>query len=314
MTKAGIGLRLWQALTENLWLKVIALVFSLGFYAFIHSAENAQRTVPVKLVAEKPPDTVNRRLMTDIPPTVDVTLVGPFQQLEQIEPDDLSISLNLQGGEDIPELKLLPEMVNGLPPRVRATRVQPSKLRIRFEAVVSRELAVQVPRTGEPAEGMEVAGKPLVEPHHVVATGGESAVSTLQSAPAEAFDVTGLSDGKHKRRLTLMDAPEGVSWDIDSVDVTIEVRRRLATREFSDIPVEVVGVVTARTRPAAVDIKIQGPPELVEALREVAIVPRVEPRKAGVDLSQPGSADLAVIVDIPSVHVTVTPPTVFVKW
>jgi hypothetical protein len=64
----------------------------------------------------------------------------------------------------------------------------------------------------------------------------------------------------------------------------------------------------------AVNVKVEGLPERVEALSEDAIVPRVDPKAAGFDLSQPGSANVDVIVDIPHVALTITPAQIFVSW
>jgi YbbR domain-containing protein len=307
--------RSWTSLiTDNFALKLISLLCALGFYAFIHSAQNAQRTVAVKLVVEKPDESVTRRLMSDIPASVDVAIVGPLQQIEQLRPESLAITLNLQAAQSIPELKLLPEMVNGLPPRVRAERVQPSRLKIRFEEIVTREIRVQVARTGEPAEDMEVTGKISIEPNIIAATGIESAVSTLQYARAETFDVSGLSEGRVKRRLKLDDPPENVMWSQDSVAASVQVSRKMTSKEFSGLDIELIGMGGLKVRPTTVTVKIEGPPDKVEAIRKASIVPKVDPRKAGADLSQPGSADVPVIVDIPNVTITVIPPTVFVKW
>ena len=161
---------------------------------------------------------------------------------------------------------------------------------------------------------MEVIGKTIVEPATLVATGIDSAVSVIQFAHTEAFDVSGLSEGQHQRRLRLDDPPENVSWGEASVQATLEIARKLARREFAGLKVEVVGLVNAKLRPAAVTVKVEGLPEHVEALSEDAIVPRVDPKAAGHDIGQPGSANLEVILDIPHVVLTITPAEVFVSW
>ena len=64
---------------------------------------------------------------------------------------------------------LTEDMINDLPPRVRVTKFSPPRLEIKFEDIVSREIKVQVSRTGEPAKGYAVSGL-IVEPE-MVATG-----------------------------------------------------------------------------------------------------------------------------------------------
>jgi len=222
--------------------------------------------------------------------------------------------LNLEAAKSIDDLQLLPEMINGVPPRLSVDRVSPQHLQIRFEEIVTKPIRVRVDRKGEPDTGFELVGKILIEPSTVDATGIDSEVSSIQFARADAFDITGLNKGKHTLTLKLDDPPDAVTWSQNSVDATVEIARKMATREFSNISVEVVGLAGAQSRPREVTITVAGPPAVVEALRENGIVPRVEPRKSGENLSEPGSAEMPVIVDIPNVTVTVVPAKVIVKW
>lgn len=301
---------------KNFWLKLISLCFSLGFYAFIHSAQNAQRVIRVKLVIEKPPENLPRKLMTDIPPTVDVTVVGPRQALEGIRGEDHSITLNLEAAKDIPELQLIADMVApDMPPRVRIDRISPSRLAIDFEDIVTRMVKVQVARTGEPAPNMEERGSPVLDPVEVEATGIESVVSTIQFARAEPFDVSGLMAGKHTRRLRLDPPPEGVTYDQNSVSATVEIARKLKEAKFENIKVEVLGVPAATVSPSTVKILIKGPQDLIDQVSATDIVPRVEPLGGDFDPNTPGQAELPVFLELPpGLELTIVPSKVTVKW
>ncbi len=312
----GISKFLKDAFLKNFWLKAISLCFALGFYAFIHSAQNAQRVIRVKLVIEKPPENKPVKLMTDIPPTVDVTVAGPRQALEGLRGEDYSITLNLEAAQDIAELKLLPEMVSpDLPPRVRVDRVYPSRLEIKFEAIVSHMIDVQVPRTGEPAANMEERGSPTLDPTKVKATGIESVVSTIQFARAEPFDVSGLVAGKHTRRLRLDPPPDGVIYDEQSISATVQIGRKLKDAKFENIKVEVLGLPQAILKPDVVRVKIRGPAEIVDELHSDEILPRVQLQATDLDLTAPGTAELPVFLELPpGLELTIVPSKVTVTW
>ncbi|MEM6789432.1 MAG: YbbR-like domain-containing protein [Myxococcota bacterium] len=314
MSTTGPRRRPWsRVLFENLWLKLIALVFSLAFYAFIHSQQDVQRTISVKLVVQSPPPEMGQRLMTDIPPSVDVVSVGPLPQLEGLG-DDLSITLDLSAAQD-DTLTFVPEMVSGLPPRVRLDRFSPSRLDIRFEPLVSRRIPVQVARTGEPAAGYELKAGIAVEPRTVTATGIESVVTTIQFARAEAFDVSGLGEGQTTRRLRLDAPPEGADFEPKTVAATADVQLKLKRRVFENVKVAVVGLPRARTRPGGVDIAVVGPPERIDELKASALVPRVEPANEDVDTGQPGSKNMTVLLDLDDgISANVNPPRVLVTW
>ncbi|MEM9692791.1 MAG: hypothetical protein AAGA56_09620, partial [Myxococcota bacterium] len=119
--------RLARIFFDNFWLKLVALTFSLGFYGLIHSEQNATRSFEVKILAKEPPEGTNKKLMTAIPPSVDIKLVGPRQQLDGMRGDDLSITLDLSGAQNV-DLRFSADMINGLPPRLTVDRFIPPGL------------------------------------------------------------------------------------------------------------------------------------------------------------------------------------------
>ncbi|MEZ4437452.1 MAG: YbbR-like domain-containing protein [Polyangiaceae bacterium] len=303
-----------RLLFDNFWLKLVSLVFALSLYGFIHSAQDAQRTIPVKLVVEKPPESVRRRLMTDIPYAVDVTVVGPLQQLESLREDDLFITLNLQAAESIPELELTPDMIQELPPRVVVERIYPSRLEVRFEPIIDRPVSVQVARTGTPKAGLEVTGKTIVDPEEIIATGIESAVSTIQFARAEAFDVSGLDEGVHERLLRLDPPPDLVVYDTQSVRATVEIARKVETKVITEVKVEVVGLARATVKPPYVTVTVKGAPDVVERLTKAQIVPKVYPIVQGSEIPTSGSIETPIVVDLPNLQIELSDTKALVAW
>src|SRR5512138_3664489 len=72
-----------DALTQNLGLKLLSLVFAFGLFAFLHAQEERQqRTVPVNVILRLPPESAERELMTPIPASVYVTLRGSTRAID----------------------------------------------------------------------------------------------------------------------------------------------------------------------------------------------------------------------------------------
>lgn len=315
--KRSVASRLATLVLHNFWLKLICLVFAFGFYGFIHSARNAQRTLTVPVIADMPASgaTPRRQLVTQIPETVTVTIIGPRQQIDSLRSEDLDpIQLNLTGAQNIPEQHFDASQVTGLPPGVRVGKIIPSVIEIRWENVVSRDIKVQGAWTGDPDPATQFE-RLTIEPDSITATGPESAILSLQFARAEAFDITGLSVGAVTRSLRLDRPRESVSYSRDAVDVTVKLKRRMKSREF-DAKVDVLGLPLATTRPANVQVRVFGPPEKVDALQQDAVVPTVNPtdHPTELDLTKPGSAELKVKLVIPEVEVVMAPEKVLVKW
>ncbi len=312
MTLAGIREALRSALLDNLGLKLLSLTFALCMYAFIHGAENAQRTFSLDVIKILPPDSRNRQLMTQVPNVVSVTVGGSRTQLDDLRADDLgALQLDLRSG-DLPRIELNPSMFH-VPAGLKVVQIDPQTIDLRWDDVVDRAIPVQVPRTGDAPPGFLVKGMISIEPPMVRARGPRSIVDVMQLARTAPFDISGLTEGTYQRALALDRPPKLVTYDVESVMATLEIGRELASRTF-ERKVEVVGMPRATTVPAAVLVRITGTPEDVNAVVPDAIVPRVEPKATSVDMSQPGSTYLDVLVDVTRVTAEVNPPRVLVKW
>ena len=142
------------------------------------------------------------------------------------------------------------------------------------------------------------------------AGGPKSAVVVLQHARIDAFDVSGLTEGKYTRQLAVDRPPPRVSFDVPSVSATVEIGREMVERPFTKVPVAVIGHANAKVQPAEVDVRLTCPPEIVRAHRSEQILPRVQLAA----VSEHGSDALPVQLTIDQCTVQVTPPSVIVRW
>lgn len=297
---------------DNFWLKLFSLLVALALYAYIHSAESAQRTVEVDLVVLPPPP--DRQLMSQLPTQVAVILKGPRTQLDALRRDEIgSLQLDLRSGRgsqinlDAGTLKL--------PAGVSVLQMYPAFVETRWDDIVQKDVQVQVARTGEPPQGLMVKGLVQVEPAQVTVRGPKSTLNVIQLVRTAPFDVSGLPEGTHKRQLALDRPPALVTYQPEQVVATVEITRALVPRELPKLKVQVVGVVKAIVQPPTVTVRVLGTAEDVQELDPESIVARVEPRAAGLDITKPGNAYLDVLVDIPKVSsVEVIPEKVYVQW
>lgn len=312
MTLAGLREALRSAFLDNIGLKLLSLAFALGLYAFIHGAENAQRTLMLDVVAILPPDSSNRQLMTQVPNQVAVTVRGSRTQLDDLRAESLgTLRLDLRDGE-VTRIELDSSHFH-VPAGLTVEQIHPSTIELRWDDVVSRAVPVHVPRTGETAPGFVVKGMISIEPPTVTARGPRSIVDVMQLVRTVPFDVTGLTEGTYQRALALERPPKLVTYDVENVMATLEIGRELASRTF-ERKVEVVGMPRLTTKPAVVQVRVTGTPEDVGAINPETIIPRVEPKAANLDMTQPGSTFLDVLVDVPRVKTEINPPKVFLEW
>ena len=311
--KGGLRETVRGAFLDNIGLKILSLLCALGIYAFIHGAENAERTVSVSVVTIMPPESANRQVMTQIPSEVKVTLRGSRTQLDDLRNDDLgTLNLNLRSGRET-NIDLDPGMFR-TPAGVSITEIHPPSIEIRWDDVVTRAIPVQIARTGEPAQSFAIKGMIRSDPPNVQARGPRSIVDGMQYARTAPFDVTGLTEGVYRRPLQLDKPPKVVIYDVNSVIATVEIARELAKKEFANLRVEVVGLTRAATTPPTVKVRLVGSNEDVNAITPESLVPRVEPKVSGADITKSGSAYLDVMLDVNNLKVEINPPKVLVKW
>jgi hypothetical protein len=298
--------------TENSGLKAVSLVFAIGLFVYLHRTEEEfDRTFPVGVFTQKPPESANRELMTPIPPNIYVTLRGSAHSLEQLMRDDPPlIELDLRDGQT--QVVTFDESMLDLPRGVEVLLFDPPSIELEWQDVVTRSIPVQASLTGTPAEGYVVSGQPVVEPREVEVRGPERLIEVMQFARLAAFDVSGLTEGVYRRPIAIDAPPPRVDYvGLDTIAVTVKIARRVSEAKFERIPVEVIGAPNAVTNPPHVVVTVVGPPEVVRALRAEQVVPRaaVESQQ-----QQHGSTVVPVTVDIANAETQVQPPTVTVKW
>ncbi len=119
-----------------------------------------------------------------------ITITGDKRKIDQIDPRDLVVLLDLtdvQAGERIVELNAESVGVE-LPTGVRIEEIVPSKIQVNLETVEERDVSVKVETEGTLAENFEIYS-PTVSPPKVRVRGPSSFVKSLDSVSTEKVNV-----------------------------------------------------------------------------------------------------------------------------
>jgi YbbR domain-containing protein len=305
-----------ESFTENVGLKALSLSLAVGLFAFLYGQQDEQqRTVPVAVVMRPPPEDANRELMTQIPASIHVTLRGPARALDRlIQAGVPPVEIDLRQGHKR-QIVFDPNMFQ-VAPDARITIIDPPSIDLEWEDVISRQIPVQASIAGQPAAGYVVKGEPEVEPPMMTVRGPTSLVEVMQFARLAPFDVSGLSEGTHRRRIAIDAPPSRVRFiGPSSAAVVVGIARRLSEARFENRPVEVVGVVGATVVPRTVDVTVFGPPEIVRALKADQVVPRADLTAIPeLNLTRHGSSVVKLTVELVKAEAEIQPPTVNVRW
>lgn len=305
-----------EAFTENLGLKVMALVFSLGFFGYVHGREDVeQRTIPMSVIS-LPPEGGEKELMTRVPASVHLTVRGPARAMATVIHEGVPpVEVDLRQGNP-KRVQFTREMFT-LPRDVEIVLVDPPSFDLEWEDVVTRQVPLHASITGNPADGRIVSGEPKVDPEKVTVRGPTTLVETMQFAALAPYVVTGLTEGSWARRIAIATPPQRVELlGLPAATVTVEVVRRKSDRLFPGVEVQVIGPAYANVLPRLVDVTVSGVPEAISALHADQIVPRADLTAAGLFHKETphGSATVPVVVDLRDVEAHIQPPSVTVKW
>jgi hypothetical protein len=307
-----------ESVSENVGLKAISMGFAVALFAFLYGQQDEQlRTLPVPVVLRPPAEGSDRELMTQIPASIHLTLRGPARALDKLAQEGVPpIEIDLRSGNR--EQIIFEDRRFQLPPDTKVSIIDPPSIDLDWEDVVARQIPVQASVSGQPAAGFVVKGEPDPDPAQLTARGPRSLVEVMQSARLAPFDVSGLSEGVHRRHIALDAPPARVRFiGPSSVTVSVTVARRLAEARFDNRPVEISGVPAGSSAPRAVDVVVFGSPEVVHALKAEQVVPRADLSQVpGLDLKEQrhGSAIVKLRVELMHAEAEIQPPSVNVRW
>ena len=304
-----------ESFTENVGLKALSLGLAVSLFAFLYGQQDEQqRTIQVGVVTRPPPEDANRELMTQMPPTIHVTLRGPARALDELNQARIPpVEIDLRQGHR-KQIVFDPSMFSVEDARI--TIIDPPSIDLDWEDVISRQIPVQASISGQPAAGYVLKGEPEVDPPTLTVRGPTSLIEVMQFARLAPFDVSGLSEGTHRRRIAIDAPPSRVRFiGPTSAAVSVVIARRLSEAKFENRPVEVVGVVGATVVPRTVDVTVVGPPEIVRALKADQVIPRADLTAIPeLNLTRHGTAVVKLSVELVKAEAEIQPPSVNVRF
>lgn len=169
---------------------------------------------------------------------VDLVVVGDKRKIEQLNPRDLIVSLDLAdiaAGERA--VQMTPENVNvELPNGLKLEEIQPNKIAVKLERVEERDINVKAETEGTVAENSEIYSE-LISPAKIRVRGPESFVKTLDFISTEKINLENRDADFTVRQVALNVINPKITLLDTAVDVAFRVGEKRIERLFV-IPVE----------------------------------------------------------------------------
>ncbi|GAB4259322.1 MAG: hypothetical protein Kow0092_07460 [Deferrisomatales bacterium] len=258
---------------ENWGLKILSLAFATLLWMFVVGEKRSEVSLSVPLeLTRVPADMV---IVSPVPEAIRVRLNGPRTLIAAVNPQQLAVTLDLDGIQPgISAFEILPSRLS-LPRGVEVTYLSPSVITLEADRKVRKEVPVKPRVRGTPAEGFEV-GEVTVDPPTVVVEGPERVVKQLREVPTEFVDVSGLNGGVTRPAELALPDPTVRPVGQRTVRMEVGVRELRGAREILHVPVRLPGPRWA-ARPPAVNVKIEGGLRLLARLKEGDVTAAVEP-------------------------------------
>jgi len=204
-------------------------------------------------------------ISNDPPRTVDVTLTGSRNKLDDLTSLDLvaTVDLSAQGaGERV--LRLADKAQITLPQGIKVDGYQPSAIPIRLEEIVDRQVQVEPKLEGKPDDGFEVYS---VYPNKgsVGVRGPASRVAALQKIATESIWLAGRKASFTAENVALDVADPKVDLLEPMVNVAVEIGERRIEKTFSGVPVATAD--GGKVQPATTSVTLLGVASYLEALK-----------------------------------------------
>ena len=268
----------------------------------------AQRTVEVTVPAPIPPTGLTLGDIRIEPASV--TVSGPASVIDRVVSARADVAIQPTGIDFDQDVEVVPVDERGDP--VPQIDVEPTGVRITVPVFSDREtrsLPISPLITGDAAAGFELAGA-TVEPKFVTVEGDADQLAQLLSIDTSPISVNGLSaDRTFEATLAL---PTGVeAHDVETVEVTVDVRAVTATRAF-EVGLRLVGGQDGLAYDPAVDrvlITVGGSIADLDRLDGATLVADLD--VAGLEV---GTSSAPVTIDLPAgvALVAASPETVSV--
>jgi YbbR domain-containing protein len=250
-----------RSLRQNLGLKIVAVVVAAFFWVMAHqeAQKHGTRTfeLPVRVMGADEKSVVVRQ-----PQQVKVTLSGPRDFLDALDPNKLSAFVDAQG-QTAGEFRRLVQygpasLLTGL-----SVSIEPREVTFTLDQMVENELTVQVARTTQPPVGVEIESLAPSPPVAMV-SGASVQVARVKVLCAEV-DVAAQGD------LTPGDHPIG-DYPVHALDAD---GKQVANVSVTPPTVEVTLTVsrTAVTRTVLVSPRITGRPPGAYESQEITVEP-----------------------------------------
>jgi YbbR domain-containing protein len=263
-------MKIKQILTENLGVKIIAVVVAVFIWFNASGQQEVTRLRTIPLVVENMPDSLTIT-GSGIPSQVEISVRGTKRQLLTMGFKRVVLVIDLTGAAPGRQRITLTSNHIRLPggiDRRQVTVTSARNLDLTLEPIVSKRVEIALVTTGAVPDDLVLMGETMrVWPPQTTIRGAASRVAAVKSVSTEPLDL-GRVRSPFERELALVFDPSRFTCDPDRVTVTAVVNER-GQRVLANIPPTVLvdsEDYVARVFPSTVSLTLEGAVSVIDTL------------------------------------------------
>ncbi len=271
-------------LTNNLGLKILALVFSAFLWLIVVNLDNpvSSRTftdIPVTIVNDDIITSAGEVYQVVGEQTVSVVVYANRQVRQQLSADDIVATADIKEMDTSTGLVPVSISISGYSGQYVSAEAVPGNLQIQREKSGKKVLTLTADTQGDPSDGY-IIGDLTVSPENVTITGAESVLEQIETAVA-VVDVDGISeDTEETAELKLYDSDGNIvsqnqlenNLGDDGITVSVEVLKVKSVpvvAEISGTPADGYQYTGYKSEPESV--QICGKSDVIDEIDQITI-------------------------------------------
>ncbi|HEY6395643.1 MAG TPA: CdaR family protein [Candidatus Binataceae bacterium] len=289
----------WQEIKKrarrNVGLRLFSVLLAIGLWLYVNVSGGRQLAEPFEVPISYRALPAGFVIMNRPPDFVKVEVSGPKTLLSLLEPEQLTLRLDLKGvvtGQT--EIKLSPSMFK-IPRRrgLTVTSISPQELTIDVDRIVSREVPVRVDVQGPVARGYTISAVEA-RPPTVAIIGPSRFLSELTDVPTQTVSVKDATEDVD-RSVELSQPPTAaIHLSTTRAEAKVSISEVIANREFRGVDVEVRDTgYKFRLEPRQATITVKGPASKISSLDPTGMV------FVDANGDEPGVHEVPVQVNLP---------------
>jgi YbbR domain-containing protein len=302
-----------KSLSNNVGLKVFALLTAILLFSLVHSEEEARRAVMVDVVALLPEPRSGKLLVSELPAQIKVTLKGSRSRIRAIQREDLlPVQMDLTDGANR-YFNFDPASID-VPAGVDIVQVEPAAVSLRWAKATDKSVPVRARLTGVLSTGLEIRPAAVPTPLEVSLRGPEDEMRTIHEVRSAAVAIDGLGPGMYERLVPLETLPRNVRCLQEMVvRVGFGIVPVMVERTLYQLSLAPVGPGKAFLRPSRVAVTVRGPATVLSQIDPRQVTPAVDISEVKANAAPQAKAVTVSGLPAGTEVLRINPPEVWVK-